>query len=134
MSRARLTVLLAAATSLAGLYLGEQAPAADPERRGSHSPPSRILVTASEWSILLSQPKLPAGPSLLEFRNRGEDPHDLRIRRLGGKRVRQLPEIGPGALTDLELRLRRGSSYRLWCSLDGHRELGMQAKLRVTRK
>jgi len=106
----------------------ERSEAADPP------PPSRLLVTAREFSFTLSRPKLDRGPAIVELYNFGEDPHDLRIQRAGSMRVYRYGETLPGASTRLALNLRRASMYRLWCSLEGHAELGMSTRLRVSRK
>ena len=63
----------------------------------------------------------------------GEDPHDLWIHRLGGIRYRTVGELGPGEQGEIELHLRRGSRYEMWCSIADHRDLGMEATLRVRR-
>lgn len=42
--------------------------------------------------------------------------------------------IGPGEDENLDTRLRRRSTYTLWCSLAGHRGLGMEASLRIKRR
>jgi uncharacterized cupredoxin-like copper-binding protein len=71
---------------------------------------------------------------LIQFVNRGEDPHDLRLRRVGsGARTVSVPEVQPGEVVELDTRLRTGR-YRLWCSLPGHRERGMRALLWVHRR
>ena len=97
-------------------------------------PPSRLLVNAAEWSYVLSRPELPPGPAIVELYNRGEDPHDLTIRRVGGIRERSVGETLPDQTATIETKLRRGSRYRLWCTLPGHLERGMEARLKVTRK
>ncbi len=96
--------------------------------------PSRMLVTASEFRYVLSRATIAPGPALIEMYNRGEDPHNLRIKRLGRKRVWRIPRTEPGESGELELRLRRGRRYLLWCSLPAHRERGMDAELRARRK
>jgi hypothetical protein len=97
-------------------------------------PPSRLLVTGDEYSLVLSRLSVRHGPALIQFLNRGEDPHDLRLRRIGSvAHTVSVPEIRPGGLVELDVRLRTGR-YRLWCSLPGHRELGMRALLRVRRR
>lgn len=101
--------------------------------RGTKAP-SRMLVNADEWSLVLSRTKLGPGPAIIEMYNRGEDPHNLRVRRAAGGAVRRIAELGPDGRGSLEMRLRRGSRYRLWCSLPAHRERGMKATLRVARK
>ena len=82
---------------------------------------------------MLSRRSLPAGPALIELENRGEDPHDVKLRRLnrrgrGTGPILSVPETPSGELGELETGLRRGR-WRLWCSLPGHRAAGMRATL-----
>jgi hypothetical protein len=95
--------------------------------------PSRLLVSGDEYSLVLSRGTVRRGPALIQFLNRGEDPHDLRLRRIGAANTVSVPEMRPGGLAELDTRLRTGR-YRLWCSLPGHRERGMRALLRVRRR
>lgn len=97
--------------------------------------PARLLVTSEEWRLTMSRARVAAGPIVLQLDNRGEDPHDLRLRRLNrrGRRVGRtisVPETPPGGLSEIEDSLRRGR-WRLWCSLPGHRAAGMRATLRA---
>jgi len=94
--------------------------------------PSRLLVAGKEYSLILSRGSVKHGPALIQFLNRGEDPHDLRLRRIGRSPSRTVsaPEVGPGELVQLDARLRAGR-YRLWCSLPQHDQRGMHAVLRV---
>ncbi len=48
--------------------------------------------------------------------------------------MHSLGEVASGETGRLELRLRRRSNYRLWCSLDGHEAKGMTATLRTSRR
>jgi len=98
--------------------------------------PSRLLVAGDEWNVVLSRAKIVRGHALIQFINRGEDDHDLRLRRISRSGSSHNPVARwrvtrPGELSSLELRLRTGR-YRLWCSLPGHRGLGMRATLRVS--
>lgn len=97
-------------------------------------PPARLLVTAREFSLTLSRPKVEAGAAIVQLYDFGEDPHDLAIQRVGGPPVLTIPEVLPGETGSLELRLRKASRYRLWCAIPGHVELGMFASLRTSRK
>jgi len=98
---------------------------------GQARAPSRLMVQADEHSLVLSRQSVVRGPALIQFLNRGEDPHDLRLRRIGRARAAaSVPEVGAGGLAEARVRLHTGR-YRLWCSLPGHRALGMRAKLRV---
>jgi hypothetical protein len=94
--------------------------------------PARLGVGADEYSFTLSRLSLRSGPVVIELQNRGEDAHDLRLRRIGGTRTYRLPETKPGKRAELETRLRPGR-FRLWCSLAGHRARGMSATLVVRR-
>jgi plastocyanin len=115
--------LLAAAAAAAALAF---APAA-----GSLAPaPARVQVSAKEFFYSLSRHKVVAGPAIVELVNFGEDPHDLRLERIGGGRVWKTPLVYPGAYYDLEAKLVPGR-YRLWCSVANHRRLGMTAVLTV---
>ena len=95
-------------------------------------PPVRVQVVAREFRLSLSRTRIRAGAALIELVNAGEDAHDLKLRRVGGTRVVSWPSLPAGAHRDSELSLRPGR-YALWCGLPGHRALGMQAVLVVTR-
>ncbi|MGH2978931.1 MAG: hypothetical protein ACRDLQ_04765 [Solirubrobacterales bacterium] len=99
---------------------------------GEARAPGRLMVLADEHSLVLSRQSIVRGPALIQFLNRGEDPHDLKLRRIGRSGVLSVPETGAGRLAEAKVRLRTGT-YRLWCSLPGHRARGMRAKLRVWR-
>ena len=92
--------------------------------------PSRLLVEAREFNLVLSRGSVKAGDAIVQLANRGEDPHDLRLRRVGGRGGGVVAETLPGEVGEWSGRLRRGR-YRLWCTLEGHRALGMRAVLRV---
>jgi hypothetical protein len=109
---------------------GAAAAYAGPVRRA----PSRLLVSGTEFDLVLSRGAVRRGPAVIQFLNRGEDPHDLHLQRAGAVATRtvRVPEVRPGQLVEFETRLRSGR-YRLWCSLPGHEERGMRATLRVRR-
>jgi hypothetical protein len=94
--------------------------------------PTRIQVGAKEYYFVLSRRTVVAGPAIIELVNYGEDPHDLRVERVGGTHVYRtaLLRPGPGPGYDLSLTLRPGK-YELWCGVANHRQLGMQAVLTV---
>lgn len=95
--------------------------------------PSRLLVTGREYSLTLSRQKLDAGEAIIQLYDFGEDPHDLVLQRVGSARLFTLGEVLPGETGELRMKLRRASRYRLWCSIEGHAELGMYASLRTSR-
>jgi plastocyanin len=98
---------------------------------------SNLLVYAQEWSLWPSRGSLPAGGVAVELWNRGQDAHDLRIRRLNSGNKMVGPVLGsvqytlPGKITKAYWRLRKPGRYELYCSLPGHAALGMVAKLTV---
>jgi hypothetical protein len=115
--------LVAAAGLLAGQAPGARVPA-------------RLLVAGDEWHLQLSRARIVRGDALIQFVNRGEDDHDLRLQRISHSSTSLNPIARwrvtvPGDVSTLSLRLHSGR-YRLWCSLPGHRGLGMRATLRVT--
>ena len=95
--------------------------------------PARVQVTAKEFFYALSRGSVVAGPAIVELVNYGEDPHDMRIKRVGGTHVYKTPLLQPGTYFDLELKLLPGK-YQLWCSIANHRALGMNAVLIVRKK
>ena len=99
-------------------------------------PASRLLVYAQEWHLFASRAVLPAGPVSVELWNRGQDAHDLRVRRLS-PRGAYGPVDGAAASTDSgQIRsavwtLRPGR-YELYCAMPGHMAAGMHSELTVT--
>jgi plastocyanin len=100
---------------------------------GADATPSRLLVTGREYSLTLSRARIDPGDAIVQFQNSGEDDHNLRAKRVGGTRVFGTAKTEPGQLSQFEPRLRRRSTYVLWCSVADHRALGMDAHLRVRR-
>ena len=92
--------------------------------------PARVQVAAKEFYFVLSRRFVVAGPAIVELVNFGEDPHDLRLQRVGGAHIGGTPEVQPGDHFDLSVTLLPGT-YRLWCSIANHRQLGMEAELAV---
>jgi hypothetical protein len=96
-------------------------------------------VRGTEFDLTLSKPMLRPGRAIVQFLNDGEDPHDLRLQRLGATGDPEGPElgigvVGPGEYANLEASLRKRSTYVMWCSLSDHRERGMEATLRTKKK
>jgi hypothetical protein len=96
------------------------------------APPARVQVVAQEFRFSLSRPEVKSGPVVVELVNRGQDTHDLDLRRVGGTRIYRFPSVQPGQVADREWTLAPGT-YLLWCAVADHRELGMHAVLRVVR-
>jgi hypothetical protein len=97
-----------------------------------HAALGRLGVSASEFHLTLSRGSVKAGRTIIQLQNDGQDVHDLRLRRIGGRRTYSFPVTSPGGRSTLTLRLLPGR-YRLWCSVANHAQLGMRAVLRVRR-
>jgi hypothetical protein len=96
----------------------------------SPPPPARVQVVAHEFRFSLSRAAIERGWAIIELRNLGEDAHDLRLQRVGGRRVYRWPVAQPGQTVDEEYRLLPGT-YRLTCGVANHARLGMVATLHV---
>jgi hypothetical protein len=116
-------LLVALLASLVLVLIPREAPASGPF-------PTRLQVTSTEFRLSMSRVVVPGGRVRIELVNMGEDPHDLKLRRIGGKYTYTIPETLPGERSTKTLRLIRGR-YRVWCAVDGHRDWGMRATLRV---
>jgi hypothetical protein len=90
------------------------------------------MVNGDEFTLVLSRQRVKPGPILIQFVNRGEDPHDLRLMKTTSTAETRFPEIRSGKLAEVETRVSAGR-YRLWCSLPRHASRGMRASLRVKR-
>lgn len=110
-----------AATVLATVFPAESSPA--------KTFPNRIQITAKEFFYSASTRTIKPGAAVIQFVNYGEDPHDLRVQRTGG-RLYKAPKLDPGSIYDLNITLVPGK-YQLWCSIADHRKLGMSATLIV---
>ena len=93
--------------------------------------PAWLQVGAKEFSLTLSRGKIKPGWALVELANYGEDPHDLRLRRVGGTVTRSIRTVAPEEQRTLRAKLLPGR-YRLWCSLGDHAARGMRAQLVVS--
>jgi uncharacterized cupredoxin-like copper-binding protein len=99
--------------------------------------PAHLLVYAQEWSLWPSRTSLPAGTAIVELWNRGQDAHDLRIRRLNARGQMTGPVRGavritlPGQVSQATWHLSAGR-YEIYCSMPGHLKMGMHARLTVT--
>jgi hypothetical protein len=97
---------------------------------GYHPTPARLGVSASEYHLVLSRPTVKSGVVEIELQNTGQDPHDLRVRRVGGTHIFSVPLTDPDKRRSISIRVRPGR-YQFWCSVADHAALGMQAQLRV---
>jgi plastocyanin len=71
----------------------------------------------------------PAGSDTIDFTNDSSTPHDVTIEDSGGNQVAQTETIS-GDTTDATADLQPGT-YTFFCSVDGHREAGMEGTLTI---
>jgi hypothetical protein len=98
------------------------------ERRHNHDHRGRRV--RAEWSVALGRLKAPHGRIELYVHNFGQDDHNIVVRRLGVQ-YGSTGRIASGGQKTLAVTLKPGI-YNVFCSLPGHRQLGMAAKLTVT--
>jgi uncharacterized cupredoxin-like copper-binding protein len=85
-----------------------------------------VQVQEKDFAIVLSKHTVPHGTVTFVVKNVGKVAHNLTIQ--GGKAT---PNINGGGTAKLTVTLKKGS-YTLYCSVPGHRQLGMVAKLTAT--
>jgi uncharacterized cupredoxin-like copper-binding protein len=85
-----------------------------------------VQVQEKEFKISLSTTSVHAGAVTFVVKNVGKVPHNLTIQ--GGKATQN---INGGGSAKLTVTLKKGT-YTLYCSVPGHRQLGMVTKLTVT--
>ena len=94
----------------------------------SPSPVSvRVRVSEKEFKIMLATTTLKAGRITFDVKNVGTIPHDLVIAGTSD-RTKLIP---PGHTAMLTAQLKSGR-YELYCSVPGHKQAGMDAKIQVT--
>ena len=88
-----------------------------------------VEVTAVDYKFELPETTLGAGSHTFVLRNAGQDVHNLTIK---GPEVDDAATemIGPGKTSEVEAELRPGR-YELYCSVPGHKGLGMDLEISV---
>ena len=94
--------------------------------------PQRVLVEATEFRFTLSRTAVKPGSAIVQLAIRGEDPHDLKLRKLGSARasIASVPETLPGGVAEWRGKLTKGR-WELYCSIRGHKAAGMRTVLNV---
>jgi plastocyanin len=126
-------VVGAVAAGAAGVGAGVSA-AKLPPGGGSAKAPARLLVYAQEWSLWPSRPSIASGQLIVQLWNRGQDAHDLRIRRVSrGAMVGRAQDDAitqSGKVSQATWRLSPGT-YELYCSMPNHLKRGMHTRITV---
>ncbi len=130
----RLTSPLLAVAGAVALMVASAGAAAGSPRHPHPRAPAHMLVYAQEWSLWPSRTSLPSGRVVVQLWNRGQDAHDLHVRRVARGRMVGRAQAAPvtlsGAVTQASWALRSGL-YELYCSMPGHLARGMHVLVRV---
>ncbi len=118
------TIVVAGCSSSKGGGPGTSAPAG-----GSSAAGTAVQVTEKEFSIRLAQQRLTAGTYTLQVNNSGSASHNLTVDGPGVS-DKATSTIDPGGTGQLTVTLQQGS-YELYCSIDGHKDQGMDLKVQV---
>jgi plastocyanin len=86
-------------------------------------------------SYTLSRQTVRSGSLTVQLQNKGEDPHDMDIQRIGPSgeplgEVRKVALTEPGQNTSASFAVEAGE-YRMWCDLFNHAKEGMEATVTV---
>lgn len=123
-------VLFAAMISAVAVF-GREAPEAKaaPSSATASASGTVVQVQEKEFKITLSTTKVKAGKVTFAVRDVGKLQHDLAIKGPGASGKTSL--ISAGGHASLTVTLKKGT-YVLWCTVPGHKQLGMVAKLTVS--
>ena len=88
-----------------------------------------VNVSEVEWKIKLPKTSFAPGTYTFDVSNDGKVPHNLTVEGPGGKNA--TPDLGGGKSATLKVDLKPGT-YDLYCSVPGHKQLGMDEKVKVS--
>ena len=91
--------------------------------------PQTVDVTETDFKIALPSTTLKAGPITFNVKNDSQDEHDLVV--TGNGVTEGTPRFGGGQSKTLKVTLKPGT-YKLFCSVPGHEQLGMKLNITVT--
>jgi uncharacterized cupredoxin-like copper-binding protein len=118
--------LFAAMLTAVAVFGVESEPAKGAEATASAK---TIQVQEKEYKILPAAITVAHGKVTFAVKNVGKIQHDLAIS--GPKVAKKTALINPGRTATLVLTLAKGT-YALYCTVPGHRQLGMKATLKVS--
>ena len=96
---------------------------------GASASGTLVAVTETEFAIAMPSTALTAGTYTFKVSNKGKFPHNLTIEGPGVDKAAS-PTLQGGESGDVTVTLQAGS-YELWCSVDGHKDKGMDVKITV---
>jgi plastocyanin len=96
---------------------------------GSNASGTPVTVVEKDFSIALSRSSFSPATYTFTIENKGQSPHDLVIKG-PGVQTRASPIVESGQSGKLTVTLKTGS-YELWCSVDRHKQKGMDRTIQV---
>jgi glucose/arabinose dehydrogenase len=118
--------LVRCACALVLVLLGGGATVAESAGAPTSATPTRVAVTLVDFRIRMSPATARPGRVVFDVVNRGAVAHDLVFAKGGRTRVLQ-----PGQKQRITVSFSRSGAYRFFCSVPGHRALGMKGTLRI---
>jgi len=92
--------------------------------------PAIIHMTAREWRYEPKEVNLSQGDVIFDVKNGGLIEHNFVVEDEAKKKRAEIPYIEPGQTLETTVTLEPGT-YTIYCSLPGHRDVGMIATLRL---
>ncbi|HEY8630297.1 MAG TPA: plastocyanin/azurin family copper-binding protein [Gaiellaceae bacterium] len=90
---------------------------------------ARLAISETEFKIQLPATKMAPATVDVQVTNKGKTIHNLVIKGPGVSKSTK--DLNPGGQDSVQVQLKAGM-YELYCSIPGHKELGMDAKLTVS--
>ena len=118
------------------------APTPAPETPAPQPEPEANALSVSAYDVggdryELSHPSVRAGALTVQLINRGEDPHNMDMQKLGPNgeptgEVIQIPTTKAGAPSEPQAVTVEPGTYKMWCTIGEHAAKGMHAEVTVT--
>ena len=90
---------------------------------------STVDLSETEYKITPSDPSVKSGTVTFDVKNTGTVPHNIEIEG-NGIEEQGTDTITPGSTGKVTVDLKPGT-YEMYCSIDGHRDLGMEGEITV---
>ena len=110
------------ASAQVGIGVGAPVPTATPS--------ATLSLVAKEFLYEPKQLLGKAGEVTFTIKNTGSVEHDFAVEDAKGKMLAQVKSFAPGKTIQAKAKLNAGA-YKVFCSIPGHREAGMEATLVV---
>jgi plastocyanin len=90
---------------------------------------ARLDISETEFKIQVPAAKMAPATVDVQVKNDGKTIHNLVLK--GPGVTKSTKDLNPGEQDSFQVQLKSGT-YELYCSIPGHKQLGMDAKLQVT--